>query len=351
MPMMRAGILANYPGVARELGLKPDELLRQVGLSATLLDAPDRLIPGDAVVHLLELSAQASGCSTFGLRLAQVRQLSEIGVTGLLLTQQRSIRDALRIAQQYMHLVNEAAVLHLDEGREAVVLRVELLTDGGLPNSQAVDLYLFACAQLFRIIAGRHWRPQSMHFRRAAPASLEVHNRMFQCRCEFAGPFNGITLSASDLDQGNPNADPAMANYARHLIDLLPGGSPASTLAELKRHIHIFLPMGRATLKQLAHARGCSVRKLQRQLEDAGESFSGLLCAIRRDLVLQYLGNPRLDIGQVAGLLGFSRHASFTRWFIQQFACTPQQWRRRQAERSMLRGASEVNRNQATGEP
>ena len=332
MPMMRAGILTNYPRVARELGLNPTELLRQAGLNASQLEAPDRLIPGDAVVRLLELSASASGCPTFGLRLAQVRQLSGFGVTGLLLTQQRTIRDALRIAQQYMHLLNEAAVLHLDEGPERVVMRADLLTDTAQPNSQAVELYLFASVQLFRSIAGNHWRPQSMHFRRPPPPSLEEHHRLFQCRCEFASTFNGIILTPADLDRVNPSADPTMANYARHLIDLLPGSSPASTLAELKRHLHIFLPMGRATLAQLALARHCSVRKLQRQLEDAGESFSALLCGIRRDLVPQYLGNPRLDIGQVAGLLGFSRHASFTRWFIQQHACTPQQWRRQHVQ-------------------
>lgn len=328
MPMMRAGTLTNYTQVASELGLNPPDLLQQVGLHASLLETPDRLIAGDAVVRLLELSASASGCDTFGLRMAQVRQLSEFGVTGLLLTQQRTIRGALRIALQYMHLLNEAAVLHLEEGTDLVVIRADLLTDSAQPNAQAVELYLFACVQLFRAIAGSHWRPLNMHFRRQAPLSQGVHNRMFQCRCEFSSPFNGITLARSDLDRVNPAADPAMANYARHLIDLLPGSSPASTLSELKRHLYIFLPMGRATLPQLALARNCSVRKLQRQLEDVGESFSGVLCGIRRDLVLQYLGNPRLDIGQVAGLLGFSRHASFTRWFIQQYACTPQQWRR-----------------------
>ncbi|MBF7731167.1 AraC family transcriptional regulator [Pseudomonas sp. N040] len=328
MPMMRAGILTNYTRVAGELGLNPAALLQQVGLNASQLEAPDRLISGDAVVRLLELSASSSGCPAFGLRLAQVRQLSEFGVTGLLLTQQRTIRDALRIAQQYMHLLNEAAVLHVDESAERVIVRVDLLTDIAQPNAQAVELYLFASVQLFRSIAGNHWRPQSMHFRRPPPHSQEEHHRLFQCRCEFASAFNGITLAPADLDRVNPTADPAMAGYARHLIDLLPGSNPASTLAELKRHLHIFLPMGRATLTQLALARQCSVRQLQRQLEDAGESFSGLLCGIRRDLVLQYLANPRLEIGQVAGLLGFSRHASFTRWFIQQFACTPLHWRR-----------------------
>ena len=336
MPMMRAGTLTNYSRVAGELGLNPADLMQQVGLNARQLESPDRLIRGDALVRLLELSAEASGCQTFGLRLAQVRQLSEFGVTGLLLTQQRTIRDALRIGQEYMHLLNEAAVLHLDEGPQQVVIRAELLTDSAQATTQAVDLYLYACVQLFRAIAGSHWQAQSMHFRRPPPATLSDHNRLFKCRCEFASPFNGITLASSDLDRDNPAADPAMANYARHLIDLLPGSGVASTLAELRRHVHIFLPMGRATLAQLAQARGSSMRKLQRQLEEAGESFSALLCSIRRDLVTQYLANPRLSIGQVAGLLGFSRHASFTRWFIQQFACTPLHWRLQHAQSAAI---------------
>ena len=330
MPLMRAGTLTNYVPVARALGLNPAKLLHQVGLQETQLEQPDRLISGDAVVRLLELSASAADCPTFGLRLARVRQLSEFGVTGLLLTQQRTIRDALNIAQRYMHLLNESAILHLDESSERVVVRADLLTDVPQPNAQAVELYLSASVQLFRAIAGAAWRPQSMHFRRAAPASLEEHHRMFQCRCEFASTFNGIRLTRADLDRVNPAADPTMAGYARHLIDLLPGSSPATELAELKRHLHIFLPMGRATLAQLAQARQCSVRTLQRQLDEAHTSFSAVLCGIRRDLVGHYLGNPRLDIGQVAGLLGFSRHASFTRWFIQQYGCPPQQWRRTQ---------------------
>ena len=331
MPMMRAAVLTNYPQVAAELGLKPAELLRQVGLSQHILDTPERLFPGDAMVRLLELSASTSGCPTFGLRLAQLRQLSEFGVIALLFKQQRCIRDALRIAQQYMHLLNDAAILHVDESTGDVLIRVDLLTDTPQPNAQAVELYMAACVQMFRALAGSQWRPQSVQFRHPAPASLELHHRLFGCRCEFASPFNAIRLAPGDLDRANPDADPAMASYARHLIDLLPGSSPGSTLAELRRHLHIFLPMGRATLAQLALARGCSVRKLQRQLEDAGESFSALLCGIRRDLVPQYLENPRLDIGQVAGLLGFSRHASFTRWFIQQFGCPPLQWRQQHA--------------------
>jgi AraC-like DNA-binding protein len=328
MPMMRAGTLTNFSRVARDFGLDPADLLQQVGLSPSQLESPDRLIAADAVVRLLDLSAQASGCQTFGLRLAQVRKLSEFGVTGLLLTQQRTIRDAMRIAQQYIHLVNEAAVMHLDEGQTQVIFRVDLLTNARLSTAQAADLSLFACLQLFQAIAGNQWRPQKAHFRRTAPVSLSDHNRMFQCRSEFSSPFNGFTLASGDLDRINPAADPAMANYARHLIDLLPGGNSTASLANLKRHLHIFLPMGRATLPQLALAQHCSVRKLQRQLEENGETFSGLLCSIRRDLVPQYLANPRLEIGQVAGLLGFSRHASFTRWFIQQFACTPLHWRR-----------------------
>lgn len=330
MPMMRAAVLANFPQVARELGLDPLAMLREADLPATLLENPDRLMSGDALVRLLERSAQLSGCADFGLRLAQRRQFAEFGVVGLLLRQQPSIRDVLQISLQYIHLLNDAASLHLEESPQRAVLRLDILTDKVAPGRQVAELYVAASVQLLRTIAGNPWRPLAVHFRHAAPASQALHHRLFQCRCEFGSAFNGVVMPASDLDRLNPHADPVMADYARHLIDRLPGHGPRAELAELKRHLYILLPVGRATLPQVAQARGVSVRSLQRQLQLTGESFSGLLCAVRCELVAQYLGNPQLEIGQVAGLLGFSRHASFTRWFIQQYGCPPQQWRRMQ---------------------
>ena len=70
---IRAAALTNYFEVAAHLRLNPQPLLRKVGLSRARLADPEQRIPLDAVIELLEASAKASRCPTFGLRMAESR--------------------------------------------------------------------------------------------------------------------------------------------------------------------------------------------------------------------------------------------------------------------------------------
>jgi AraC-like DNA-binding protein len=87
--------------------------------------------------------------------------------------------------------------------------------------------------------------------------------------------------------------------------------------------------LGRATIKQVTQALGCSVRTLQRNLGAAGESFDSLLNEVRKELVPVYLDNKHFGLGHIATLLGYSHHSSFTRWFRQRFGVAPDEWRKR----------------------
>ena len=71
--LIRAATLTNYFDVARQLDLNPEPHLLAAGLSRTMLADPERRIPAAAAVRLLEDSARASGCDTFGLRMAEQR--------------------------------------------------------------------------------------------------------------------------------------------------------------------------------------------------------------------------------------------------------------------------------------
>ena len=135
-----------------------------------------------------------------------------------------------------------------------------------------------------------------------------------------------------DLDRPNPNADPAMARYARQFLESLPGAQGRSTVYEALKAIYLLLPMGRATIDQIAEGLGLNVRTLQRQLESASVVFSDLVNEVRRELVVRYLENPGYSLALIAELLGYSVPSSFTRWFGAQFGVTPQRWRARQKQ-------------------
>lgn len=100
-------------------------------------------------------------------------------------------------------------------------------------------------------------------------------------------------------------------------------------MTDVRKAIYLLLPMGRATIEQIARTLGMNVRTLQRHLEESGATFSELVNDVRRDLVMRYLQNSGYSLGHIADMLGYSMPSSFTRWFNAQFGMPPATWRSR----------------------
>lgn len=325
--LVRAAVLTNYLEVAQHLGLNSHTELARAGLSKALLQDPEQMLPVQNAVQLLENSALASGCPTFGLRMAESRQFSDLGAVALLLTHQPTLRTALQVAVQYRHLLNRALGIFIEEAGDLVIIREEIVTDTPMPCRQATELAIGVMARMCASLLGAHWRPVSVNFSHEAPDDLRLHRRLFGCEVKFGAEFNGIACPARAFDAPNPNADPAMARYAQRFVDSLHDPGEHSIVFEVRKAIYLLLPMGRATIEQIAHALGMNVRTLQRRLEEAGANFSDLISEVRRDLVQRYMNNPNYSLARIGDLLGYSLPSSFTRWFATQFGSTPAAWR------------------------
>ena len=180
---------------------------------------------------------------------------------------------------------------------------------------------------LFRAILGPQWRPQSAHFSRVAPRDVQIYKRLFKCPLQFESDFNGLVCLSADLDKPNLRADAAMANYAQSFMDALPKPGRQSIVQAVRRSVYLMLPMGRASLAQVASGFSMNERTLQRELDRAGVSFSSILNDVRRELAQRYIDNTRYSMGRVAELLGYSNLSSFTRWFTTQFGHAPSRTR------------------------
>jgi AraC-like DNA-binding protein len=325
--LVRAAVLTNYFEVARNLGLNPQPLLAQLNLSRQLLADSEQRIPLAAAISLLEASARETGCSTFGLRMAESRQLADFGVVSLLLSHQRTLRDAFVILTDYRHLLNESLAIHIEDAGKMVILREEVVADVPSSCRQGTELAIGVLFRLCAALLGTHWRPYSVNFTHEAPADLQLHRRLFKCQVEFDAGFNGIVCPAADLDRPNPLADPNMARHAARFMDSLPGASAPSIVLDVRKAIYVGLPMGRATIEQIAQVLGMNVRTLQRRLDESGCKFSDVINEVRRELVLRYMENSSYPLTRIAELLGYSMSSSFTRWFTAQFGVAPVVWR------------------------
>jgi AraC-like DNA-binding protein len=325
--LVRAAVLTNYLEVSQYLGFNPHDVLARVGLSKAVLQTPEHRIPIDSAVRLLEESAIASGCQSFGLSMAESRQLSDFGVVSLLLTHQRTLRDALQVLVHYRHLMNDSLAIFIEEAGKMVIIREEVVTDSPMHGRQANELAIGVMFRLCAALLGAHWHPYSVNFTHQPPDNLQLHRRLFGCKLEFGSEFNGIVCPNTNLDMTNPHADPAMARYAQSYLDSLQNKEGPSILFEVRKAIYLLLPMGRATIEQIAQTQGMNVRTLQRRLKEEGCAFNDLINDVRRDLVLRYMDNPNYSLGRIADMLGYSMASSFTRWFITQFGMPPAAWR------------------------
>lgn len=100
-------------------------------------------------------------------------------------------------------------------------------------------------------------------------------------------------------------------------------------VAMVIRLIHTLLPMGRASLANVARAMGMNVRTLQRELAAEGVEFRSLLAGIRDELAEAYLRDLSLPVTAIADKLGYASDTAFIRAYRMRQGATPGTQRQR----------------------
>jgi len=324
---VRTAVLSNLVEVAQSLNFDARPLLRAHGLPAALLADRDHKIPVELATQLLEEAAQLSCNESFGLLMAQRRQLADFGAVSLLLIHQPTIRSMLSILQRYQYLMNQSLLISVEEFDDVVVIREELVFGGDAGTRQATELAVGVLHRMFAMLFGSQWRPQEVHFKHDAPSDLSIHRSVFAVPVRFRSEISGVVCSASDLDRLNPQADVEMARYAQRYLDSLLEAKADSIVEEVRNALVNLIPGGRFALVDVADHLGMQVRQLQRQLSAAGTTYGELLSGVRTELACQYLRNSSSPLADISEYLGFASPSVFARWFRRNVGETPSSWR------------------------
>lgn len=339
MLLVRAASLTGYVELAGILQLNPYPLLEAVGLPRGCLRDQEMKISADAVRQLLEDSAQQVQVESFGLRLAENRLLSNLGPLALIVREGPTARKALEALVKYIRLHNEALNPRIDEEDGIVRVRPELRFGRPVSARQGVELCVGVLGRTLRTFLGDSWRPRAVCFTHGAPRDLSVHKRIFGSRVEFGCDFNGIVCNTEDLEQRVPHSDQLMARYVGQYLDALLINRDLRMSDRVRELLWIRVPSGTYSLEAMAKQLGVSGRTVERQLKQDGTSFSALLNQVRAEMVRQYVESAGRPLYVIAELMGFSALSAFSRWFRDEFGCSPSEWRATAARQR--RGASE----------
>lgn len=331
MELVRAAALTGYFSVAEDLRLDTVPLLRSSGLTRAMLENPEQMLPARPVIRLLEESAEAAGCLTFGLRMAERRGLADLGMVSLLIAHQSTLRDALSVLTQFRNRINSTLVLRVEEFEGMVLLREHFALDPPMPSRQADDLALGVLDRMCRNVLGADWQPIaiSLPYEPPPPSERPVYQRLFSCPVEFNSDFEGILLNRADLDRRNARSDPALALHARKLVSTMVDPGERTMVEEVEQAILLLMPAGRAAIETVADTLGINVRTLQRRLADEGTSFSLVLNRARVREVTRLFEHRRHRLTDIAHMLGYGSLGAFSRWYSDNFHLTPTEGRKR----------------------
>jgi AraC-like DNA-binding protein len=327
-PSIRAGCLAHFETIARDLGLDPAALLLREGLDPAAWQDPDTKLPATAVAAALEAAAAESGRADFGLLLAQAWSIADLGPVSLAVAHQDTLRDALdTLALHRAHLSDAIGLdLHADSARPE--LRITLDLPAGAAQAQLADFALGGALKVCRAILGPGWLPLAARLRRSAPSDQTSHRRLLGSDVVFGAEADALLVKPADLDLKLPRMpDPALRRHAEALIAKLPSTGDGSIAQRAASLIRAGLAEGSADLHHVAQALGLNSRTLQRRLRAEGLGFSDLLDQVRGELARSYLADRLAPMHQIAARLGYADGSAFTRWFTHAFGEPPSRWR------------------------
>jgi AraC-like DNA-binding protein len=254
--------------------------------------------------------------------MAEERKLSSLGPLGMFVREQPTLRDGIDAFAHYARLLNEALMLTLEESGEVAVLREELLVGNAGSVRQATELAIGVAFQMMRSFLGPDWRPRRVCFVHDAPRDRSVHLRVLGRDVHFGQDFNGIVCGRRDLTVANPHADPTMARYARQLLESQQAPATEMLTTQVRQLVVMQLGSGQCCVERVAQMLRIDRRTIHRRLQQEGQSFSGIVDTVRRELATRYLADRQRPLAEISALLGFAAPSGFSRWYKQQFGKT-----------------------------
>lgn len=285
--------------------------------------------PATKLKALVDDVAEQLHAPHFGLDLAREVRMGTYGVAEFLIRSAATVREACENVVRFSALMAPE-----QEFRFTVTEQEASLEHGiaGVPDAlsrhhQEYTTWLMATKFFGMAEGGTLTR---MWFANPRPSDVSRLEREFGTReLAFDRPNNGFSFELRFLDQATTTSDAALFAYLEeHAVAALASRPKTDDLIDRVRHaIREALKQGEPNIERIATRLSVSGRTLQRRLSELETSFQSVLDDVRFDLARAYLRDVRIDITQVAYLLGYSELRAFDRAFKRWANVTPRDWR------------------------
>lgn len=319
---------AKQQGVAVEpliakYKIRPDVLAQQPG--KLQLTTPISVLPAIADDIALALNDPH-----LGLSLSDWLPRGAYGVAEFLMRAGPTLRHSFQNFCRFNAIIAPGQNFRFEETPEEALFHQTVSLRPGATGRHLQEYSSAAVLKTFALMTGE--KPTRAWFSHARPAQPDLDRlgkALFTTQFSYDEPTNGFAFSLSLLDGPVHGGDLALYSFLEeHAVEALASRPRTDDLIDKLRHqVREALKQGEPNVERLATRLNMSGRTLQRRLADLKTSFQEVLDLVRFDLARAYLKDVRLDVSQVAYLLGYSELRAFDRAFRRWAHKSPSEWR------------------------
>lgn len=331
-------ILVQYAEIliqlAVEQGAVREELLRQAGVSAVVLERAEAALTLRQFQKLCDAALSATGNPALGLDFGRRLQFTTHGALSQAAVSCDTLEEALVSLIRYyptrfagfdmrFFLDGEDAVIQLED--LVGLLHLEpFMVEALFTSIMEVNLLLFGTTL---VLDG------SCRIRFGRPDHAAAYRDVFYDAIRFDQPANQLRFKASYLDMPMALANPVARRIAEAECEaaLRQSERKVSVLARVRKRLE---KAGDALpdMAQLAEEMHVTTRTLRRQLEAFGVRYQELVNQVRLERAQRLLVSTRLPVEDIALRLGYSDPSNFGRAFRRWTGLSPSDYRRREVQ-------------------
>lgn len=327
---IRTSALVGFEALVADLGGNFEHLLSQVHIDQTVLARQDNTIPFRSFIKLLDTTATALDCKTFGLQLAKRQGFEQLGTLALIGLNSSTVGDAVASMSKYLDFHSPASFGSLDTASDPKNPKIifDIRLEGVASRRQLYELAIGLIYQELLVMTRGVFAAEAIFFKHSTPLPIAIYRNYFHAPVFFEQDVNAVVLKPDDLkkriDKANPQMREMVAEYVRQASSV--HGSDITSQVRLL--INRLLPTGDCGIQQVAKNLSMHQRTLQRKLRDENSVFEKILDEVRAERAAELLMDSKLSMGQIAMTLGYLSQQSFNRSCERWFGMSPMRMRR-----------------------
>ncbi len=328
IPLVRANHVIPIVDFLNQIGSPIDRFLAQVNLSQPCLEDPESLLPLYQSSAILENAARSEGIAPLGILIGQQTPIHALGMMGRILCNSLNLLDLLTTLEQILGMANSGLQFSLRWESDWVWAQYHCMSPARTTNLQTQYYTTMVYINALRLALGQTWMPSEIYLEGPPCREILTMDEFLGVQIHFLSPHNSIKIPRSALALP-VNSGAALKDLTSQLdYEAYCQSAPAQDFVDsLRQTVQALSPQGYPDITLAAEVAGLSKRKLQRQLLEAGLSYSRLVDQVRYEQALELINQPGLRLIDIAAELGYTDAANFTRAFRRWTGVSPQEFR------------------------